>query len=98
MLNRRILVAAICVNNRAVFYQTSLSRPIKSVGDELRLHPRGHLPADNPMRGFVLKGSQVTEPPILQWQVSNIADNHFSFVGRLARWLQQIRTVSKIML
>jgi len=98
IFNRRILTAAIRVNNRAAFYQTAPPRLTKSVNDQLRRHSLRDLPTDNSSGELILKRRQIAEPPVLKRQICNVADHHLSFLLRLARRLQQIRTVSEVVL
>lgn len=94
ILNRRVLAAARRVNNRAAFYQAAPPRLTKSVNYQLRRHIWRDLPANDSPRVFILKRRQITELPVLKRQICNIADDHLSFLLRLARRLQQIRIVS----
>ena len=98
ILNRRVLAAAISVNNRAAFYQSAPPRLKKSVNYQLRRHIWRDLPANDSSRVFILKRRQITELPVLKRQICNIADDHLSFLLRLARRLQQIRIVSEVVL
>ena len=96
IFNRSILRAAVGVNDRPAFYQTAPPRSVKGINDQLRRHPLGNLPADNPAREFILKASQITPLSILQRQISDVADHHLSFARRLAGcFLQQIQRTSE---
>ena len=92
VFNCRILTAAICMNNRPAFYPAALPRPVKGINDQLRRHPLGNLPADNPAREFILKASQITPLSILHGQICDVADQTQAvpdhFIDRIA---QQIR-------
>jgi len=78
IFHRSILAAAVGMNNRPSFYQTTPPRTIESINDNLRRHSLRNLPADNPARVFILKCRQITELSILQWQIGNVADQDFA--------------------
>ena len=96
ILNRRVLAAAISVNNRAVFYQAAPPRLKKSVNYQLRRHIWRDLSAGDSSRVFILKRRQITEFPVLKRQICNIADDQLSFLLQFVRRLQQIRIVSEV--
>ena len=89
IFNWRILRTAIGMNNCAAPNQTTTSRPVQSLQNELRRHPLGDLPAEDPSGELILKCRQITEPSALQWQICNVANNHLSFAERLIDWIRQ---------